>query len=192
MRKLDCLDCHNRPSHDYQVPQNFIDHFITSGEMSQDLPDVKVVAMDILGQEYPTTDSAMIAITAQVKEYYEIMYPELLETEKDKIEKVISSIQKGYANNIFPEMGVSWKVYPNHLGHLETNGCFRCHNEKHTSQDGTTISRDCNLCHDIVAQGTDSELQFSTIFEPLEFKHPIEINKQWQTQLCSECHVQLY
>ena len=191
-RTMDCLDCHNRPSHDYHNPQNFIDEFISSGEISKHLTDIKVVCMDILIQEYPSTDSAMIAIKNQVLEYYEIMYPEIIESNKEAINKAITTIQKGYTSNIFPEMGVNWKIYPNHLGHLETNGCFRCHNDKHVTDQGETISRDCNLCHDIVSQGKTGEMKNGTLTQPLEFFHPVDIDKEWKTQLCSECHEQLY
>jgi len=191
-RTMDCLDCHNRPSHDYKIPQNFIDDFISSGKISQKLPDIKMLSMDILIQDYPSTDSAMVAIKSQVLEYYDIMYPELLESNKTDISNAIASIQEGYKTNIFPEMGVSWKVYPNHLGHLENNGCFRCHNDKHTTAEGKTISRDCNLCHNIISQGKTSEMETSTLQAPLEFKHPIDVGKEWETKLCSECHAQLY
>lgn len=192
VRVMDCLDCHNRPSHNYKVPQNFIDEFIISGGISKDLPDIKSVAMGLFVEDYPTKDSAFTAIKAQVNEYYELMYPELLESKKQDIEKAIASIQEGYSNNFFPLMKVKWSEYPNHLGHLETEGCYRCHNDRHTSTQGKVISRDCNLCHDIIAQGTLDNLEISNTAAPLEFRHPIDINEVWRDQHCSECHFQLY
>jgi len=191
-RKMDCIDCHNRPSHNYKAPQNFIDDLITSGKIPHEMPDVKVVAMNILSQEYSTTDSAMLAIKSQVNEYYTSMYPDIVEPKKKEIEKIIAGIQEGYSQNFFPEMGVKWQAYPNHVGHMETNGCFRCHNDRHASADGKVISRDCDLCHNIVAQGTNTEMDISNSFQPLAFKHPVEINDKWKTKLCSECHYQLY
>ena len=101
---MDCLDCHNRPSHDYQVPQNFIDKYIISGAISKELPDIKSVAMGIFVEDFPTTDSAFTSIKTQVNEYYEIMYPEVLESKKQDIENAIANIQEGYAKNFFPEM----------------------------------------------------------------------------------------
>ncbi|MEI6677678.1 MAG: NapC/NirT family cytochrome c [Mariniphaga sp.] len=191
-RKMDCIDCHNRPSHNYRAPQNFIDELITAGKIPRTLPDVKMMAMNILNQNYSTTDSAMIAIKKQVNEYYTSMYPKLVEPKKKDIEQIIAGMQEGYSQNIFPEMGVKWTAYPNHIGHLETNGCDRCHNDRHKSESGRVISRDCNLCHDIVAQGTDSAMQVSSSFKPLEFKHPVDINDEWKKTLCSECHAKLY
>lgn len=192
VRVMDCLDCHNRPSHNYKVPQNFIDEYLVSGEISKDLPDIKSVAMDIFTQDFPTTDSAFTAIEMQVNEYYDIMYPELLESNKQDIENAIAGIQDGYSKNYFPNMGVEWREYPNHLGHMETDGCYRCHNDRHTSPQGEVISRDCNLCHDITAQGTVENLEISDVSNPLEFEHPININEVWREQHCSDCHNELY
>lgn len=191
-RTMDCIDCHNRPSHNYKAPQNFVDDYITAGKIPHELPDVKIVAMDVLNQDYSTTDSAMLAIKTQVDEYYTSMYPELVESNKKDIEKAIAGMQEGYSQNFFPEMGVKWTAYPNHIGHMETNGCFRCHNDRHQSESGKVISRDCNLCHNIVAQGTVADMQISNTFNPLEFKHPVEINDEWKTKLCSDCHTKLY
>lgn len=191
-RQMDCIDCHNRPSHDYKAPQNFVDDLITGGKIPHELPDVKVVAMDVLNQDYSTTDSALMAIKSQVEDYYATMYPELLETSKQAIEKAIAGMQEGYSQNFFPEMKVKWTAYPNHVGHMETDGCFRCHNDRHQSENGKIISRDCNLCHHIVAQGPKDSMEISNSFNPLEFKHPVDIGDEWRTTLCSECHAKLY
>ncbi|MBL7971482.1 MAG: hypothetical protein JNL03_08175 [Prolixibacteraceae bacterium] len=192
IRTMDCIDCHNRPSHNYQAPQNFIDELISAGKIPHELADVKVVAMNVLSQDYSTTDSAMMSIKDQVNEYYSTMYPELLESKKKEIAQTIEGIQEGYGQNFFPEMGVKWTAYPNHIGHMETNGCFRCHNDRHKSESGKVITRDCNLCHNIVAQGTNDDMEISNSFNPLEFRHPVEINDEWKTKLCSECHYKLY
>ncbi len=192
IRVMDCLDCHNRPSHNYKVPQNFIDEFISSGEISKEIPDIKSVAMEIFSFDYPSTDSAFNAIKSQVNEYYEIMYPELLESNKADIDNAIGKMQEGYSKNFFPHMGVKWNEYPNHLGHLETDGCYRCHNDRHANTAGKVISRDCNLCHSITAQGMLDDMEISNIASPLEFRHPIDINEVWREQLCSDCHFQLY
>jgi hypothetical protein len=192
LRVMDCIDCHNRPSHNYQVPQNFIDEAISAGKISKDLPDIKFLAMEVLREDYPTKDSAFSAIAFQVKDYFEMFYPEMLETHKSSLDEAIAAIQHGYSRNIFPEMKVKWSEYPNHLGHLETNGCYRCHNDRHVSQQKRVISRDCNLCHQILAQGRPGELQYSSSFESLEFEHPVDIGTVWKEKLCSDCHFQLY
>ena len=192
LRTMDCLDCHNRPSHNYKAPQNFIDEYLSSGDISQKLPEIKLVAMEILAQDFPTTDSALSTIKNHVMEYYSSSYPELMDSAKTDVDKAILAIQSGFSQNIFPEMLVKWSAYPNHLGHMETLGCHRCHDDKHTAENGKVISRDCNLCHEILVQGKAGELEISNSLEPLEFKHPIDIDEAWKEMMCADCHSQLY
>ena len=191
-RVMDCLDCHNRPSHNYNAPQNFVDKLISSGKISKTLPGIKKVAMEVLYPEYSTKDSAFMAISEKVNAFYSSTYPELVISRKSDIGKAVAEIQNGYASNIFPYMKASWKHYPNNIGHMEYDGCFRCHNDRHATASGKVISRDCNLCHTILAQGTPDSMQYSNSFIPLEFKHPVDIDDAWRTELCSSCHSQLY
>jgi len=192
VRLMDCIDCHNRPSHDYQVPQKFIDHDLTAGNIPRDLPDIKSVAMELFNNEFSDKDSAFRFIDFSVKEYYEIMYPEIFENDMATLEKAIGAIQTGYSQNIFPEMKVTWEVYPNHIGHLFSDGCHRCHNDRFQSEQKQFISRDCNLCHIINSQGPPDDLMAGMTNEAMEFVHPIDIGESWKTEFCAECHKDLY
>ena len=192
IRVMDCLDCHNRPSHNYKTPQGFIDKLMAEGKISKMLPGIKKVAMEILYPEYSTKDSAFLAINAKVKAFYTKNYPDLVASRKSEIDQAIVEIQGGYASNIFPYMKSSWKSYPNNIGHMEFDGCFRCHNDRHKTEKGKVISKDCNLCHSIMAQGTPGAMEYSKSAESLEFKHPVDIDEAWRTELCSSCHAQLY
>ena len=191
-RVMDCLDCHNRPAHNYKTPQSFVDKSLSEGKISKDLPGIKQVAMQILYKNYSTKDSAFMAIRKQVTDFYQSGYPDLATDKKADIETAILEIQNGYSNNIFPFMKASWKSYPNNIGHMESDGCFRCHNDRHATAQGKVISKDCNLCHTILAQGSPENMEYSKSFEPLEFKHPVDIDDAWKTDLCSSCHSQLY
>lgn len=191
-RVMDCLDCHNRPSHNYKTPQDFIDKSMTEGLISKTLPGIKQISMQALYKDYPTKDSAFYAIRKQVTDFYESGYPDLISSRKAEIENAIVEIQNGYSNNIFPAMKASWKAYPNNVGHMESDGCFRCHNDRHASDQGKVISKDCNLCHTIMAQGTPAVMEYSNSFEPLEFRHPVDIDGAEKTEMCSSCHSQLY
>ena len=148
--------------------------------------------MEIMKQEFPTTDSALTYIGQEVLTYYEFMYPDILDTNRMLIEEAIHAMQADFQKNIFPEMKVRWDVYPDHIGHVESNGCHRCHTDKHSSVSGKVISRDCNLCHLINAQGQPGNMEVSTIFEALDFRHPVDIKEKWKTTFCSECHKELY
>ncbi|HSH19664.1 MAG TPA: NapC/NirT family cytochrome c [Draconibacterium sp.] len=191
-RVMDCLDCHNRPSHNYNTPQNFIDKSMQSGKISKTLPGIKMLAMQALYAEYSTKDTAFMAINSIVNDYYTSSFPEVLENRKKDVDDAIAEIQDGYANNIFPFMKADWRAYPNNLGHMEANGCYRCHNDRHATETGKVISKDCTLCHNIKAQGSKDSLEYANTSISLEFKHPVDIGDAWQTELCSMCHSALY
>lgn len=191
-RVMDCLDCHNRPSHNYNVPQNFVDKSISTGKISKTLPGIKQIAMTALYKEYSTKDSAFMGINDQVNEYYQSTFPDVLAGRKAEVEQAIAELKNGYANNIFPFMKADWRKYPNNIGHMEYDGCFRCHNDRHATDKGKVISKDCNLCHVIQAQGSPDSMQYSNSFEPLEFIHPVDTDDAWKTESCSSCHAQLY
>lgn len=191
-RVMDCLDCHNRPSHDYKTPQRFVDQSLSEGEISKSLPGIKQIAMKILYKDYSTKDSAFMAIRDGVTAFYKTNHPELMIEKKADIDAAIAEIQTGYSKNIFPFMKASWKSYPNNIGHMVSDGCFRCHNDKHATTSGKVISKDCNMCHTILAQGTPGSMEYSNSLEPIEFKHPVDIDDAWKTEMCSSCHSQLY
>ena len=69
-------------------------------------------------------------------------------------------------------------------------GCFRCHNDSHTSSDGKIISKNCNLCHLINAQGRPDTLQVTSIETSLEFYHP-NGDDSWKEAMCVDCHTGL-
>ncbi|MBK6282988.1 MAG: NapC/NirT family cytochrome c [Draconibacterium sp.] len=191
-RVMDCLDCHNRPSHNYNAPQNFVDKSMAIGKISKTLPAIKMLAMQALYVDYSTKDSAFMAINSVVNDYYSSSYPEILENRKKEVDEAVAEIQNGYANNIFPFMKSNWKSYPNNIGHMESNGCYRCHNDRHTTDTGKVISKDCRLCHDIKAEGIADSMVYANSGESLEFQHPVDIDDAWKTELCSTCHSALY
>lgn len=193
IRVMDCMDCHNRPSHDYQTPVKFINTGITSGVIPKELPGIKSLAATVVGANFSTTDSAMEHIRSEVYHFYESNYEDIFIAKKDLIEQAVIGIQEQFKKNIFPEMKVKWSAYENNIGHLEFVGCFRCHNDRHQDKSsGRVISRDCNLCHSIVAQGSPDTIQVTSINQSLEFVHPNDPDGEWKTELCSECHKDLY
>ena len=191
IRTMDCMDCHNRPAHHFQPPVQFVNTLITAGRISRDLPEIKTLLTDLCEAEYSTLDSALVDIENQIREFYESDYPEIYESEREKIDNAITAFQQEYSKNVFPEMRARWDRYPNHIGHVETDGCFRCHNDTHATDDGITIRKDCNLCHIITAQGTPGvDMEIARVGEALEFRHP-DGDEDWKDGLCTDCHTGL-
>ncbi len=191
-RTMDCIDCHNRPSHNYKSPPVYFDKALLTGAVSKEIPFIKKVSMDILKQSFRDKDTALMTINDQITGYYKTFGNNLYERQNESINNSISAIQTAFSQNTFPAMKVTYDRYPEHIGHLETEGCFRCHNDVFKSESGRTITKDCNLCHTIVGQGRPGMMQFTAIRDTIEFQHPVDIGTAWKEANCSDCHRYLY
>lgn len=187
IRTMDCIDCHNRPSHIYRPPVRLVDRSLAAGRISRELPMIRTAAIEAMVAPFTTGQAAQDSIPILMRAFYAERYPEILDTKKHLLDSAIAEIRAEYGRNIFPEMHVSWKAYPNNIGHMTDLGCFRCHDEKHASASGKTISKDCNSCHTILYQGTDP-VPTTLGAEGLPFRHPEEIGEMWKEMNCRECH----
>jgi hypothetical protein len=179
IRTMDCIDCHNRPTHQYHSPEKSLNEALATGMLNSAMPSIKANGIEALTGDYKTEGEALAAI----RETLSAAYPE----GGADVEKAIDTIQKIYARNLFPEMNVSWKEYPDHIGHMITPGCFRCHNGNHENEQGQVITRECASCHTIIAQGPGKSVT-SVNTGGLEFKHPEDIDEEWKETRCDECH----
>ena len=57
-RRMDCVDCHNRPSHVYVPPDLSVDRAITGRSIDASLPFIKQQGVQLLTAEYKTSDEA--------------------------------------------------------------------------------------------------------------------------------------
>jgi hypothetical protein len=192
VRSMDCMDCHNRPSHLYKSAPDYIDNALISGMIPKDLPYIKNAAMEALKLQYQDKDTALRTIKETILTFYKDEHPEVLLKDEKRIRKAITAIQGEYQLNAFPYMRADASRYLNHIGHIESDGCFRCHSDRHKTAKGETISRSCDLCHTIIAQGPTGNIATGAINAALEFVHPTEIRGKWKTAFCSECHRELY
>lgn len=188
IRQLDCMDCHNRPSHVYYSPDHSIDKALLADKIDRSLPEIKRVAVESMDREFETERSALDSIASFISDFYQLEYPELMKESGDQIEKSILAVQEVFKQNIFPEMKVTWREYPSNLGHFESPGCFRCHNGRLESPAEKQISTDCKACHTILAQGSGEDRQVATSVDGLEFQHPEDIDEEWRETGCYECH----
>ena len=150
-RTMDCIDCHNRPTHAYQLPERAVDLAMARGQISPALPFVKKEAVSILRRDYPDRDTGVREIAGAFDKFYRTNYPAVYSSNAAAVKTASAAIQTIYLNNIFPDMKVTWGTYPNNLGHMDFPGCFRCHDGDHQSADGRTIPNDCATCHDLLA-----------------------------------------
>ncbi len=181
IRQMDCIDCHNRPSHIYRAPARAVNLAMSTGRISTELPYIKRTATAVLTAEHKTTEEAMTAIADSLRAEY------AGKAEPGPVDQAVEAVQSIYRSNFFPEMKVDWTVYPNNVGHTLFAGCYRCHDGQHTSPEGAVITKDCNACHVIIGQGNGPAAE--TISPGgLEFRHPVDISELWKVMNCAECH----
>lgn len=184
-RLMDCIDCHNRPTHVYRSPSREMDESFVSGRIDATLPYIKKVAVDLLTKTYQTEEEAYAAIAKGIPAYYAANYPKLAPQKAAAINQAVEDVKKIYSRNFFPKMKVSWDTYPDNIGHLYFPGCFRCHDGKHKSPDGKVISKDCNLCHTVIGQKQENVAPGAQV---TQFVHPVDIGTEIVKSNCADCH----
>ena len=143
-RRMDCTDCHNRPAHTFfATPQRAVDQAITVGAIPRELPFVRREVLAAVTPTYPDKNAALQAIASRLQQHFN----SLPVGDRPLVERAITGAQDVWARNVFPAMRVSWGTYVNHIGHVDSPGCFRCHDDEHKTSDGRVIRQDCELCH---------------------------------------------
>lgn len=140
-RSMDCMDCHNRPAHTFEPnAERAVDTAIANGYLQRALPFARREAVAALKDEYPNADAAKTGIETRLRKAYSARATA-------EVSDLVAGVQEIYGRNIFPAMKVKWGTYPNNIGHVFFNGCFRCHDDNHKAKDGTVIKQDCESCH---------------------------------------------
>lgn len=151
LRLMDCMDCHNRPTHTFQLPGRAVDDLLAARLLNPALPYLKKQALTLLQAEYTSQAEAASLLPRRLREFYRTSHPKAFEAQPQDVEAAGEVLISLYRRNVFPEMKVFWGTYPNNLGHDPFPGCFRCHDGSHASADGRVIPNDCNTCHRLLA-----------------------------------------
>ena len=176
-RRMDCIDCHNRPTHIYLSPDRAVDRALTAGRIDLSLPFIKQQAVAVLAKDYPTTEAALAGIAHDFPSWYQQNQAAAYGTKKKSIDGAVASLQQIFSTTRFPEMHVDWRTHPNNVGHFTSSGCFRCHDDQHVSKDGKRISKECILCHTVLADSSS----------PAAFQHPVDLGDLRGVN-CADCH----
>jgi hypothetical protein len=149
-RRMECYDCHNQVGHPFRNPVDVVDQAIAAGRFDRSLPFTKARAVEIIAaagdlsgpraEREKKVNELIAASTAQTK-----IAPDDLAKNKlfeDEMRRIL-------LNTSFEAPGVTWRSFPNHAGHNDFPGCFRCHNGKHVNSQGEAIRLQCTLCHDL-------------------------------------------
>lgn len=183
-RRMDCIDCHSRPAHNYLSPNQAVDQSLDAGTLDVSLPFLKAKAVETLSKPYNTNDEAVATIASDINDYYSTNYADVYSTKRESIAAAVSELQRIYQTYFFPEMKTDWKASPNNIGHYNVQGCFRCHDGQHFSSDGKVIRNECSICHVTLDQTFNGK---TIAAKDGLFQHPVNLGDKntWQ---CAACH----
>ena len=182
-RRMDCIDCHNRPAHVYLPPDVAVDQSFAAGRLDPSLPYLKRQAIASLNQPYTTENDAVKAIATSLDAFYRTNYGEVYRQKGDVVKGAISETQRIYSTYFFPEMKTNWETHPNNIGHLYSSGCFRCHDGEHVSNTGKVIPTDCNICHTVIYDSANP----AASVRMGSFQHPVDLGGLAELK-CEVCH----
>jgi len=176
-RTMDCIDCHNRPAHRFQTPNAAVDNALAVGKIDHSLPWVKSNLVAVLTANYKTEAEALSKIDSTLRSQYKSFA---------KLDSLVSETKALFAANFFPEMKADWRAFPDHIGHKDSPGCFRCHDGKHKTPDGKKIlpASDCQSCHVILAQGAGDQMEKLNA-KGFTFFH---VDADYEDLSCANCH----
>jgi muramidase (phage lysozyme) len=206
-RRMDCVDCHNRPAHVYLPPDVAVDQAFVAGRLDPSLPFLKKQAVEVLSKPYNTSSEALLTIEKTLTDFYRTNYADLYSQKQPTIQAAISETQRIFQTYFFPEMKTDWQTHPNNIGHLYFAGCFRCHDGEHVSNDGKVITNNCNVCHTVIYDSANptASVKMGPFIHPVDlgaledrkcdfchkptqpFKHPVNLGDISMFQ-CVECH----
>lgn len=149
--EMQCVDCHNRSGHPLELPDHAVDQAMAAGRISAALPFVKKTAVELLKADYSSQDDAAQKIPAGLASFYQQKYGDIWAKRSNDVQLAGQALASIFQSNVFPDLKVAWGTYPNNLGHIDTPGCFRCHDGSHSTADKKTITQDCSTCHHMLA-----------------------------------------
>ncbi len=147
-RTMDCIDCHNRPTHLFSTPPKALDWVLETHPELLRLPYFKKQAKTAIEAEYATHAEGVAAVRDSMLAFYQNEYPELVAENARLVDDGADLASRVYARISFPEMNTNWETHPNHIGHDDFPGCWRCHDDEMATADGEhVIPMDCENCH---------------------------------------------
>lgn len=193
LKQMDCITCHNRITHRIYTPEESLDHALALGQISQSIPEIREKGVEALRGDYISQSQALSGI-AGLANYYRSYYPEFYGTNSEMVDEAITVLQQIYNDSVFIDQKVDWDSHPTNVGHIDSPGCFRCHDGKHLNADQQSIRLECNLCHSIpvVAGQQDfvADIEISRGPEPESHLNPnwISLHNQAFGASCAACH----
>jgi hypothetical protein len=137
---MDCIDCHNRPTHEFRVPSKAVDWIIDTHPDLRELPYYKKRAVAAIEGEYESHAEGMARVRQTMVDFYAAEYPEVAANRPELVAKGAELASETYGKTVFPHMQTNWETHPNHIGHDDFPGCMRCHDDEMSTPTASTPS----------------------------------------------------
>ncbi len=158
VRTMDCVDCHNRPTHIYDgPPEKAINRALSEGLLDRSVPWLHQMGLAALKDAFPPRETADEYFRSALDRGYQSQHPAEKPT-PEKLEAAGRGLATLYRRNVYPQMKITWNNYRSNIGHggpdpgnVKTE-CFRCHSGDHKTKDGRELSSKCESCHEVIAK----------------------------------------
>jgi len=173
---MDCLDCHNRIGHAFPDPEAEVDRALAGGKIDRTFPYIKATVADLFNRDFSNEEDALHIVREAWAAYQRKFphlaqeYPEAFAEAQKFLEERQQLVTDLLVRGRFEAIDVSWKSFPDNLGHKDFPGCFRCHDGKHLNEKGEPVRRQCTLCHNVPAVISEGD-------PPPRFMNPFAFNK---------------
>jgi hypothetical protein len=165
-----------------------VNQALEGGLLPGEVPNIKEASVRALDGGYDTTEEAMAGIGVSLREYYEQEDPDVLVEYEDELPRAADLLRNIYRKTIFPEMKADWRTHPNNIGHRDSLGCFRCHNDEMVDEEGNSVFSDCSRCHAVLAQDDETIPTMAEFDRGMDFVHPQDSAAFEEFTFCSDCH----
>jgi hypothetical protein len=166
-RVMDCIDCHNRPTHLFDTPAKAMDSVLQGQADLRSLPFLKREATKAIAAAYPTHDDGVASVRRAISDFYGRSFPDVARRIPELVKRAADAAAGVYDRTVFPEMDTNSQTHPNNIGHDDSPGCFRCHDGNLKAVKGdAVIPNDCDSCHTILVDGSPSEPELDKLALP--------------------------
>ncbi len=195
-RRMECFDCHNQVGHPLKNPATRVDEAIALGRIDRGLPSAKARALALIEASSKLSGTPE-RLAPQIDKLIADSTPKDVPADlQDKEQKFGAEMKKILLDSSFSRSDLNWQSFPNHTGHADFPGCFRCHDGKHLNDKGEAIRLQCTLCHDlpqVKIEGGKSSVAATTepgLKAPRDHDAPnfMRAHRTADEAECQECH----
>ena len=199
IQTMDCSTCHNRVGHPFPNPDDVVDAALSDGRLSPKLPYIKKHLNALIAQDFATEEEARAQVQKAADDYL-AAYPDLAVKGIDDVRKYLLEgedrmVDLKVRSQFLEAEQVGWESFPDHTGHKDGPGCFRCHNGRLQTAEGIPIPVNCTTCHSIPLVTTRDRIpaHFAEILDmrkPRDHRDPAFLAKHMDLveDYCADCH----